>query len=134
MTNDSVTIKIAHGDRPPAVRSSLSIDETEDIIRGLANEPDATVTVSLADMDAEVMLAISDAKFFLGLFRSSGEVYQYVARGNEGRHGKIMFSISGEPTSIEAIYVTDKETAAAAVHEWLRGGHESATFGYWKRM
>jgi hypothetical protein len=80
------------------------------------------------------MLAISDAKSFLGLVRSSGEIYQYVATGNEDNHEKSRLSIGGERADIEARYVLDVDTAAAVVAEWLRAGYESSSFGRWVRM
>jgi hypothetical protein len=42
-----------------------------------------------------VMLTINDAKSFLGLAGSSGEIYQYVANGKEDNHEKFRFSIGG---------------------------------------
>lgn len=134
MNDNPVTIEIKRGSSR-TVSSGLSFDEAGSIIRGLVGERDATVTVSKAGSpDERIMLAITDARFFLGLFRPHDEVYQYVADGNERHQGKLLFMIGGLPTNIESRYVVDGETADTIVREWLAASHETSSFGKWELM
>jgi len=132
MNSSSVTTEITHGDHSPTVRTGLSADDVEGIIRGLEGEPDVAVEVFWESVtDERVCLGISGANVFLILVRPR-ELYQYVAHGNDDRLGMIPFITSCEPTDITARYVVDIKTAAAVVQEWLTSGQESS-LGRWER-
>lgn len=131
----SVTIKIERLGYQSDVRQGVQADYAAGIIKGLATQPeDVTITVSCSGAVEHVMLAISDTKSFLGLVGSPGVIYQYVAKGHEGDHENSRLSIAGEHANIEARYILDVDTAAAAVAEWLQAGRETSSFDRWERM
>jgi hypothetical protein len=135
MSDNSVSMKVKHGINPPVVTANISITDAGDVIRGLGGEPDVTVTISKSDpADGEIMLAISNGMYFLGLFSAQGDVYQYIAAGNERLRGRAAFSIEGALTGIESRYVVDAGAAVAAIQEWVTVAREAATSGNWMKM
>lgn len=130
----SAIITIERAGYPCEVREGVQNDYAADIIRGMATQPDVMITISRSNAGERIMLTINDAKSFLGLVGSSGEIYQYVTNGNEDNHEKSRFSIGGERADIEARYILDVDTTAAVVAEWLGADHESSSFGHWERM
>lgn len=128
-------IRIECDSDPAPIAENISAVDAGGVIRNLADGPDVTVTISRSrPADGKIMLAVSDRRYFLGLFAPPGEAYQYVAKGNEGLAGRTLFNIEGEPTEIESQYVADASAAAVAVQEWGEGGREAATSGRWMRM
>lgn len=130
----SAIITIERVGYPPEVREGVQDDYVADIIRGMATQPDVMITISCWNAAERVVLTINDARSFLGLVGSSGEIYQYAAHGNEDNHEKSRFIIGGERAGIEARYILDVDTTAAVVAEWLRADRESSSFGHWERM
>lgn len=134
-TRNLVTVEVNSGSVRAAVTESMTAGDVGQVIRGMADEPDVTVTISGPHPAAgKVMIAASGGNYFLGLLSPDGGVYQYAAAAGGLPDARTTFTIQGEVTEIRSRWVANASTAAAAVREWLAADHEAAPSGNWVKM
>lgn len=114
-----VTLQVNHGGRPSPERTGLSAEDVATILGRLTDEDDTTVTISMEGTEETIHIAVSSGHAFVGLTSPDG-VFQYVPHRCRSQ-GTYRFIIGGQPTDIEARYVTDLGSAAEAVGTWVRG-------------
>ncbi len=133
-TQDLVTVEV-NSDARAAVTRTMTAGDVGEVVHGLADEPDVTVTISGSHPAAgKVMIAASGGNYFLGLLSPDGGVYQYAAAADGLAGARTTFSIEGEVTEIRSRWVADARAAAIAVREWLAVGREAAPSGNWVEM
>lgn len=132
---DRVTVEIEIGGVRAVVTENVTAGDVGRVIRGLADEPDVTVTIPGSHPSAgKIMIAVSEGYYFLGLLSPDGGVYQYAAAASEQSGARTAFTIQGEVTGIRSRWAADPGTAAAAVREWLAAGRGAALSGKWVKM
>ena len=95
-------MEVSSGGRA-AVTQSMTAGDVGEVIHGLADEPDVTVTISGSGPAAgKVMVAASGGNYFLGLLSPDGGVYQYAAAADGLASARTTFSVDGEVTEIRS--------------------------------
>jgi hypothetical protein len=129
------TVEIRSGGVRGVFTENVTAGDVGRVVRGLADEPDVTVTISGSHPSArEIVIAVSEDNCFLSLLSPDGGVYQHVAAGSEQPGARITFTIQGAVTGIGSRWVADPGTAAAAVREWLAADRGAALSGNWVKM